>query len=45
MRRPTVGDTDDGAGGEPVQPATTPDLDAAALAGDTNLGPPASDRP
>jgi signal peptidase I len=45
MRRPTVGDTDDGAGGEPVDPATTPDLDAAALAGDDNLGPPPSDQP
>jgi signal peptidase I len=45
MRRPTVGDTDDGAGGEPVDPATTPDLDAAALAGEPNLGPPPSEQP
>jgi signal peptidase I len=44
MRRPTVGDTDDGAGGETGHPSTTPDLDAAALAGD-NLGPSASDLP
>ena len=45
MRRPTVGEEDDGAGGETVHPSTTPDLQPASPAGEDNLGPPASDRP
>jgi signal peptidase I len=45
MRRPTVGEEDDGAGGEAVHPLATPDLQPASPAGEDNLGPSASDQP